>query len=384
MGRNDRGKPPVSATIGIDFRPALGQAAGVGRYVRNLVRHLAVLGTDERFVLFMDRQTEDPLGARYPNVTQRILTLPVLQNYFTWLQFRLPPSLWRRPVDLFHFPFYTMPLLSTGPSVVTIHDLTFELHPEWFSRRSRLSTRRFARFAARRATAILTVSECSKKDLVRIYGLDPQRVHVIYPAVGEWDEQAHSSQESVAVRLGVHGAFVLHVGSIHTRRNIPRLLQAVARLRAQGEDLSVVLAGKVEYPYPDVERMIRESGLEGAAVHAGYLPDGDLQALYREARLLAFPSLYEGFGLPAVEAMALGTPVVAANTSCFPEVLGDGALLVNPLDVEALAEGMRRANQDGTEREQLRERGRVQAAKYSWERTARETLTVYRSILETR
>lgn len=371
-------------TIGIDFRSALGQATGVGRYVRNLVRHMLEQGTDERFVLFVDREGEEgslPLDAS--NVSRRTLTLPALQNYFTWLQLRLPPSLWRRPVDLFHFPFYAMPLLSIGPAVVTIHDLTFELHPEWFSRRSRLSTRRFARLAARRATAILTVSEWSKKDLVEIYGVDPQRVHVIYPAVGEWnDEEPRDSGESVARRLGVPGPFVLHVGSIHTRRNLARLLRAVARLRRTGEDLAVILVGKVEYPYPDVECMISDAGMSGAAVHAGYLPDADLRALYGEARLLAVPSLYEGFGLPGVEAMALGTPVVAANTSCFPEVLGDGALLVDPLDEEALAEAIQRAARDGTEREALRERGRRRAARYSWERAAKETLAVYRTVLE--
>ena len=374
----------MTSTIGIDFRSALGQATGVGRYVRNLVRHMLEQGTDERFVLFVDREGEEgSLPLDRSNVSHRTLTLPALQNYFTWLQLRLPPSLWRRPVDLFHFPFYTMPLLSIGPAVVTIHDLTFELHPEWFSRRSRLSTRRFARLAARRATAILTVSEWSKKDLVEIYGVDPQRVHVIYPAVGEWnDEESRDSGESVAQRLGVPGPFVLHVGSIHTRRNLARLLRAVARLRQTGEDLAVILVGKVEYPYPDVERMICDAGMSGAAVHAGYLPDADLRALYGEARLLAVPSLYEGFGLPGVEAMALGTPVVAANTSCFPEVLGDGALLVDPLDEEALADAIRRAAQEGTEREALRERGRRRAARYSWERAAKETLAVYRTVLE--
>jgi len=374
----------MTSTIGIDFRSALGQAAGVGRYVRSLLRHMLEQGTDERFVLFVDREgAEDSLPLEQPNVSCRTLTLPALQNYFTWLQLRLPPSLWRRPVDLFHFPFYTMPLLSIGPAVVTIHDLTFELHPEWFSHRSRLTTGRFARLAARRAKAILTVSEWSKKDLVEIYRVDPQRVHVIYPAVGEWNEErSRAPTGPVAPRLGIPGPFVLHVGSIHTRRNLARLLRAVARLRQAGEDLAVILVGKVEYPYPDVERMIRDAGMSGAAVHAGYLPDADLRMLYREARLLAVPSLYEGFGLPGVEAMALGTPVVAANTSCFPEVLGDGALLVDPLDEEALADAIRRAAREGTEREALRERGRRRAARYSWQRAARETLAVYRSVLE--
>jgi glycosyltransferase involved in cell wall biosynthesis len=373
----------LRATIGIDARPALGQAAGVGRYVRNLVRHLGLLEGDEEFVLFVDRRGESVLPSLPDHITQRVLTLPAIQNYFTWLQLRLPPALWRRPVDLFHFPFYSMPLLGIGPAVVTIHDLTFELHPEWFSRRSRLSTRRFARFAARRAAAILTVSEWSKKDLVKIYGLPPERVHVIYPAVGEWEEgDGAPGGAPVAPRLGVEGPFVLHVGSIHTRRNLPRLLSAMARLRERGEDLSIILVGKVEYPYPDVDALFAEAGMSGVAVHAGYLPDRDLRALYREARALAYPSLYEGFGLPGVEALALGTPVVASNTSCFPEVLGDAAILVDPLDVEALADGLGRAVRDGAERDDLRRRGLARAARYSWDQTARQTLQVYRAVLE--
>jgi glycosyltransferase involved in cell wall biosynthesis len=372
-----------TATIGIDFRAALGQPTGVGRYVRNLVRHMVQQDPEQRFELFVDRAGDEAsLPLERPNVLRRTLTLPAWQNYFTWLQFRLPPSLWRRPVDLFHFPFYTMPLLGVGPAVVTIHDLTFELHPEWFSRRSRLSTRRFARLAARRATAVLTVSEWSKKDLVEIYQMDPARVHVIYPAVGEWNEDPTREEGPVAPGLGMDGPFVLHVGSIHTRRNLPRVLRAVAYLRDRGHDLGVILVGRVEYPYPDVDLLIEQHGMSGAAVHAGYLSDAQLCALYREARLLAVPSLYEGFGLPGVEAMALGTPVVASNTSCFPEVLGDAALLVDPLDEEALADAIGRVAGDGAEREELIRRGRQRAARYSWENTARETLAVYRSILE--
>ena len=235
----------MTRVIGIDARSALGQATGVGRYVRHLAGHLARLAPEDRFVLFVDREGKPVLPDAPPNVTQRVLRLPALQNYFTWLQLRLPPELLRRPVDLFHFPFYTLPVIRTCPTVVTIHDLTFEIHPEWFSRRSRLATRWFARFAARHAAAVLTVSEHSRRDILSCYGADPERVHVIHPAVDpDWIRAAGTP--GAARRLGVRGPFVLHVGSIHTRRNIPRLLRAVARLRERRHDLSVVLAGRVE------------------------------------------------------------------------------------------------------------------------------------------
>lgn len=370
----------MSALVGIDARAALGQPTGVGRYVKDLVRHMARLAPDLRFELFVDRAGERVLPDPPANVSQRELRLPAFRNYFTWLQLRLPPSLWRRPVDLFHFPFYTLPLLRSCPAIVTIHDVTFERHPEWFSRRSRLATRRFARFAARRAAAVITVSEHSRQDILDCYGIAPDRVHVIHPAVDRaWITGPHGS--GAAGRLGIRGPFVLHVGSIHTRRNIPRLLQAVSLLRGRGTEMSLILVGRVEYPYPDVEGMIAGAGLEGVAVHAGYVPEGDLLGLYREARVLAYPSLYEGFGFPALEAMALGTPVVAANASCFPEVLGDAALLVDPESVEELAEGIRRAAEDGDTRRVLIRRGEERAASYSWERTARRTLEVYGAVM---
>jgi glycosyltransferase involved in cell wall biosynthesis len=372
----------VSAVIGIDARAALGQPTGVGRYVRNLVRHLLRIDPEDRFLLFADRPGGERLGGAAPNVAARVLRLPFAANAFTWLQLRLPPSLWRRPVDLFHYPFYTLPLWHPGPSVVTIHDVTFERHPEWFSRRSHLATRRFARFAARHAQAILTVSETSRCDLVDCYGVDPARIAVVYPAVEEgWDEAPAPSGEEVARRLGLEGPFLLHVGSIHTRRNVPLLLRAAARMRRRGDRIGVVLAGRVEYPYPDVSAMIRDSGMGGAAVHVGYVPEADLRALYRAARVVALPSLYEGFGLPGIEAMACGTPVVAARASCFPEVLGDAALLVDPHDEGGWAEALARAAAAGPERDEMVSRGRAHAARYSWDRAARETLGVYRRVL---
>lgn len=370
------------ARIGIDARSALGQPTGVGRYVRNLARHLSRVATDERFLLYVDRRSEPVLSEPRGNVAERLLRLPGGRNYFTWLQLRLPPSLWRRPVDLFHYPFYTLPLWHPCPSVVTIHDVTFERFPHWFSRRSRLATRRFARHAARNAEAILTVSETSRRDIIACYGIDSARVHVVYPAVEEgWDAQAGPHGATVARHLGVEGPFVLHVGSIHTRRNLPLLLRAVARARGRGSALRLILAGRVEFPYPDVAAMIRAAGMDGACVHVGYVAEADLRALYRAAAVVALPSLYEGFGFPAVEAMALGTPVVAANASCFPEVLGDAALLVDPQDEEGWAEALIRVTAPGPERDEWRRRGRARAATFSWDRAARETLAVYRRVL---
>jgi len=372
----------VTPCIGIDARAALGEPTGVGRYVRNLVRHLSRVGGEERFVLYVDRPGDPVLMERPENVSERLLRLPAGQNYFTWLQLRLPPSLWRRPVDLFHYPFYTLPLWHPCPSVVTIHDVTFERFPHWFSRRSRLATRRFARHAARHAEAILTVSEASRRDIVDCYGIDRSRVHVVYPGVEEgWDAPGDPPGAAVAGELGVDGPYVLHVGSIHTRRNLPLLLRAVARARRGGAELRLLLAGRVEYPYPDVGAWIRAAGMEDACVHVGYVPEGKLRALFRGASVVALPSLYEGFGFPAIEAMALGTPVVAANASCFPEVLGDAAQLVDPQDEEGWAEALRRAAAPGEEREEWRRRGRARAARFSWDRAARQTLSVYRQVL---
>jgi len=370
-------------TIGVDARCLAGQPTGVGRYVHHLVRAMAAIDPSVRFRLYLPAgRAEIPPGERIEAaILGRISGLP--DNVFTWTHVRLPAHLARHPVDLLHGTHYTLPALCPVPAVVTLHDITFDLHPEWYTRRARLSFGGFAGSSARKARHVLTVSECSRKDIISSYGVDAAKVTSVPlapdPRFRPVTEAGELARVRERYRLGE--PYVLHVGSITPRRNIGRLLDAFAGVRRGGGRPTLVLAGRVEPPSPPVEADIRRRGLADAVRVAGYVDGGDLPALYSGAAVVAYPSLYEGFGLPVIEAMACGVPVLASSGSCFPEVAGDAALLVDPEDTGAIESGLRSLLTDEPLRRKLIERGFVRAASFTWERAARETLAVYDLVL---
>ena len=379
--------------IGVDARSLSGQSTGVGRYVKNLVGHMLALDSSMRFRLYIPAELEDAEAIDNPGAAGQIETVvlrtPLLDrtslwnNVFVWNHLRLPAHLARHPVDLLHCPFYTLPALCPAPAVVTIHDITFELHPEWYTRRARLAFSGFAAASARKARHVLTVSGCSRDDIIAAYHLEPSRVTAVPLAPDPEFRPVTDPGEVAAVkaRYGISSEYLLHVGSITPRRNMSRLLEAFASARRRRPGLTLVLAGRVEPPSPPVEVEIQRKGLTGAVSVTGYVRPGDLPALYSAAAAVVYPSLYEGFGLPVLEAMACGAPVLASDTSCFPEVAGDAALLVDPRNTHALAEGMSAILADDALRRRLVGAGLARSAAFTWERTARATLAVYRLAL---
>jgi glycosyltransferase involved in cell wall biosynthesis len=370
--------------------------------VKNLVHHMAALESEFGFRLFMPASPvgptgssaspdgdDDPAGEPDGIVERVVLGTPMLDrtslwnNVFVWNHLRLPIHLSRRPVDLLHGPFYTLPALCPAPAVVTIHDITFELHPEWYTRKARLAFTGFAAASARKARHVLTVSEHSRKDIITTYGLPPDRVTAVPlapdPQFAPVEDRGVIAE--VRRRYDLGEEYLLHVGSITPRRNIDRLLEAFAGVRRRAPHLTLVLAGRVEPPSPPVEVAIRRKGLTDVVRVTGYVRPEDLPALYAGAAAVVYPSLYEGFGLPVLEAMACGVPVLTSNNSCLPEVAGDAALLVDPLDTGAIAEGIWSILSDMALRNRLTRAGLARAAEFTWERTARETLAVYRRSL---
>ena len=376
--------------IGVDGRSLAGQPTGVGRYVKNLVTHMAALDPTLTLRLYLPAGSTGATGLNGAGrIETAMLGTPVLDrtalwdNVFVWNHLRLPAHLALHAVDLLHCPFYTLPAFCPAPAVVTIHDITFELHPEWFTRRARVAFGGFAAASARKARHVLTVSSRSRDDIIAAYRLDPSRVTAV-PLAPDPEFVPITDPEILArvrSRYDLGPDYLLHVGSITPRRNIGRLLEAFATARRSRPGLTLVLAGRVESPSPPVEVEIQRKGLTGAVKVAGYVQPEDLPALYNGAAALVCPSLYEGFGLPVVEAMACGVPVLASNTSCFPEVAGEAALLVDPLDTEALAAGIAAVVAYGALRQRLVQAGLRRAAGFTWERTARETLAVYRRAL---
>ncbi len=356
------------------------RGAGISRYIRNLLPRLReVTGLtctvhlgdrnlppdfypDERFRLAFSR-----LPTRRPAV--RIL----------WEQLWLPLALGREGADVLHSLAYVQPLACPTRSVVTVHDLSFLLYPGNFNRANRLYLRAFSRLSAARADRVIAVSANTKRDVVRLLGVEAAKVAVVHHGIEECFRPFadRAAVEAFRRRRGLPERFVLFVGTIEPRKNLETLVEAFARLRRAGLPHKLVVAGAKGWQWQPVFAAVERLGLEGEVAFPGYVPYDEQPLWYNSADLFVYPSLYEGFGFPPLEAMACGTPVIASRTSALPEVVGEAGLLVDPLDAEALAEALRRALSDRDLSQQLSERGLARARGFTWREAARRTAAVY-------
>ncbi len=364
--------------IAIDAHAVGTGLAGNETYAANLVEALAEIDRENRYTLYVTRrEAEERFRGRWPNFgVQRTLPHSPLVRIPLTLSFELR----RRPVDLLHVQ-YTAPPLAPCPVVATIHDLAFEHIPETFKRRSWMQMRLTVRRTARTAAHIITVSEYSRRDIIETYGVAPERVTVTPEAAAPHFRPA-SAEETARVRrkYGLEGEYVLAVGSIQPRKNLVRLLRAYAdlrRARAQDKLPKLVLVGKKAWLYGETLRAVERENLRDHTIFTGYVPTADLPALYSAALCFVYPSYFEGFGLPPLEAMQCGTPVLTGNLTSLPEVVGDAGLSVNPFDESALAAALARLIDDPELRSTLRLKGFERARTFNWRETARMTLQAY-------
>jgi glycosyltransferase involved in cell wall biosynthesis len=358
--------------IGIDAsRAARPQRTGTEGYSLRLIQALLALDQRNDYVLYFNQPPAPGLLDQGPRCRHRVMPFPRL-----WTHLRLSAELAVHPPDLLLVPAHVLPLIHPRRSVVTVHDLGYLHEPQAHRPLDRLYLDLSNRYHVRAATRLLAISQATKDDLVRHYGVAPERVIVTYLAAGDdmrpVDDPARLG--SVKSRCGIAGDYLLYVGTLQPRKNLARLVQAFAPVAADYPALQLVLAGKKGWMYEEIFAQVRRLGLEGRVVFTGYVGEEDLPALYSGALAFVFPSLYEGFGMPVLEAMACGAPVVASNTSSLPEVAGDAALLVDPMAVDALSAALALVAGDPGLRAGLRARGLIQAARFSWERCARETL----------
>ena len=357
---------------------------GIGTYVRNLVRHLARLDRDTTYFVFCNRSDESTLRDLAENF------VPVVDDsagYGLREHVSIPLKLRRLGADLLHSPHYVRPLFCSIPSVVTVHDCIHLLFPEYLP--SPMAWR-YAHFmigrAVRKSALVFTVSEASRRDILRFYPwADPDKVQVVPNAIDVdlLEDPGAEESERVRERYQIRGRFVLFVGNVKPHKNLERLIASFARLRQEAghEDLKLLIIGEDVSRYGSLRRTVEAAGVRQDVRFFGYVPDRTLAALYRMASVFAFPSLYEGFGLPPLEAMACGTPVVTSRISSLPEVVGDAAVLIDPYDVEDITRGLRRALEDETLRAALIEKGRVRARGFSWERSAAAVHAGYLKVL---
>ncbi len=367
--------------ITIDYTSAVRQRAGVGRYTRNLVSALTKVDRENAYTLFC--AGERPKGRAWPaNFHVRTTLVPERLLTAGWHKLRLPLSAERiaGPADIFHSPDFTLPPLSKAAGVVTIHDLSFLKIPECADPGLREYLTARVPPSVARAARVLADSENTRRDVIELLGAAPEKVSVVYAGVEPRFRPVIDKQQLAAVskRYQLPELFVLFVGTIEPRKNLSRLISAYSEMRRQtGLPHQLVLSGSKGWLYEDIFKEVTREGLEKDVQFLGFVADVDLPALYTLADLFVFPSLYEGFGLPPLEAMACGTPVVASNNSSLPEVLGDAARFVDAEDVTGLADAMATVLADGALRTRLAGLGREQAARFTWEDAAKQLVEAY-------
>ena len=365
--------------IGIDARIVHYARGGISNYVLHLLGALAALDADTDYYVLHSRKASDPplLGVGFRPVA---CWTPSHHRLERWA---LGVEVARLRLDLLHSPDFIPPAFGYRRSVVTVHDLNFLYYPQFLTAESHRYYNQQIEWAVRRAAHILADSHATKFDLTLMLDVPPEKVTVVHLAADlSFRPLPGAEARRIAARYGLEPGYLLFVGTLEPRKNLPGLLQAY-RLLLDGKVTAapLVLVGGKGWLYDEIFERVEALRLTGQVRLLHDVPDADLPGVYNVASVLAMPSFYEGFGLPALEAMACGTPVVVADRASLPEVVGEAGLLVNPDDPDDIAQALTRVLTDEPLRAQMQELGLAQAARFTWKRTAQETLTVYREVL---
>lgn len=360
------------------------RGAGINRYIYGLLTHLPAAAPHLDFTAFVGERrvaSDAPPGLdlafpRWPTQGRRAARI-------AWEQVAQPLALRREGVALVHGLAYALPVVRAARGVVTVHDLTVLLYPDAFNRTNQLYVSTITRESVRRADAVIADSANTRSDIVRLLGVAPEKVVAIPLGIDDQYRPASPALvEALRQRHGLPARFILYLGTLEPRKNIETLIRAYAELRRQDPAAPLlVIAGGAGWRYQRVLEVVESLGLQGAVIFPGFVPQAELPTWYSAAEVFVYPSLYEGFGLPPLEAMACGAPIITSTASSLPEVVGDAGILVEPSDVTALAEAMRRVLADADLRADLRARGLARAAGFTWQRTAQATAAVYDRVL---
>jgi glycosyltransferase involved in cell wall biosynthesis len=383
--------------IGINALFLQKPATGMGQHLLHLLEGLDSLDEKDQQYTLLAPRVRRAYTMRAPQLSDRFREVEVVTRLARlgenveqvwWEQVGIVLAGSREKVDLLHCPYWTNPIWSPWPTVVTVHDVIQFVLPEYAWRKISRAYFGLVSAGARRANALITVSESSKRDIVKILGLAPERIHVIgnavdsslYPVRDAWQLKA------VRERYGIAPRFILYFGGFDLRKNVPRIIEAYSRLPDPlRKEYQLVIAGRYQHLghplYPDPRATVAALGLDANVVFTGQIREQDKAPLYSAATIFVFPSLYEGFGMPVLEAMACGTPVVTSNLSALPEVAGEAGLLVNPYEPAAISDGMVELLESQARREDLSRRGLERARGFNWRQVAEQTVRVYKQIL---
>lgn len=361
------------------------RGAGIHRYIYALLEYLPRVSRpfrgSHRFTAYLG----DPRAGHraWPGLDVRLSPFstvsPAVRVF--WEQLFLPARLLSDGIDLVHGPAYALPLLGPARSVVTVHDLSFFMYPQTFNRPNRLYLQLMTRLSVQRADAVIAVSQHTRQDVIRLLNAPVDRVHTVPNGIDpEFHPLPEDKKQDFREQRQLPERFILCISTIEPRKNLTTLIRAYATLN--GVECSLIIGGGRGWRYESVFALVEELRLKDRVLFPGFIPHAELPYWYNLADIFVFPSIYEGFGLPPLEAMACGTPVIVSNTSSLPEVVGSAGQLVDPTDVNALADAMRHVLADGALATSMAEQGLSQAERFSWRATAERTMAVYDAVLE--
>ncbi len=366
--------------IGIDATSIPSQRGGVGFYIVNLISTLLEIDRENKYFIFMKKgdlsEIKDKANDRFieVNITSRLARL-------TWEQTILPTMINRYKIDVFHSPHYTVPFRAKVKKVVTFHDMTFFSHPEYHLKLKVQFFRRIIPRAAKMADQIISNSKNTKNEIIKFLNVDGQKITVTHFAI---DKNRYKPipkgqvKEQIKKKYDIKDEYILFVGTLEPRKNIASLVNNFFRLKENGLfPGKLVLAGGKGWGFSEIQKIIKDHHFGKDVLLVGYVPEDDLPFLFNGATVFVYPSYYEGFGIPPLEAIACGTPTITSNISSIPEIMGEAAVLINPQRSDRLYQSLSSLVQNKAERERLRKAGLQRAEHFTWEKTARETLEVY-------
>lgn len=371
--------------IGIDCRMYRTKTGGIGRYSQNLVKNLLEIDKENQYILFMTRQDKKDYHLKAKNATLKIVDIP---HYSIAEQTKLASIIEKEKLDLVDFLNFNYPINYQGKFIITIHDLTLFFYPQTARETNfikRAAFRYILKKGCRDSQKIITVSKSTKADIIEILKVDPQKIAVIYEAADDKSFQECSKKQIERLKNKYHLSenVILSVGQFRSHKNLPRLVEALAILR-KSMPCKLVILGKPDPTYHEFQETLDKTGAKKDIIMPGFVSDEELNSWYKLAKVFVFPSLYEGFGLPGLEAMQAGLPVASSDKGSLGEIYSDAALYFNPLDPADMAEKIKKVIKDNDLRKKLIKKGREVAANFSWQKTAQQTLEIYKEILEKR
>lgn len=356
--------------IAIDIQTTSGQKTGFGFYVENLTGNLHKVSND-RYFFFKPANEKD-------------LSTP---QRFWWDQITFPRLARQKKVDILHQPCFSAPIFYHGPVVVTVNDIISIIFPQNIPFASRVFYSRWMPFSYQKAAKIIAISKNTKRDIQRILNIPESKIKVIYDAVSDKFkvQQSPKKIKKIKQKYAINNNYLLHVGTLEPRKNLKFLVRAFALAikKYKLSDVNLVITGKKGWYYEGIFNLVEKLNMASRVVFTGYVADEDMPPLYSGASLVVFPSLYEGFGFPPLEAMTSGVPVISSNTSSLPEIVGEGGILLSPKKIDEWAYWIKKTLTDKNLAKKLTAAGKKQAQKFSWRKTAKETVEVYREVYET-